>query len=237
MAEYTDVHRAFLQAVSNHGTIGEQQAYNILVNIYARYGSTESVPNEEDVAEVVAMINTRIARFDQKICYIHYEPTDMDYVVFVNLIDTPATRVMHNFYTEPELHYFRYLLRELVQNPDHQLPLIACLNFTTLSAGKGGKPIAKTRAESLLSDWEQYGYFLMLEDKCYLGPRTITEFETYLSTHFPDEIKHCSLCNITIYYGVRCAHCSHTLHKKCMQKYLRKFTNCPACKGLWTVKL
>lgn len=33
---YTDVHRAFLQAVSQHGTMSAKQAYKALLAIYAK---------------------------------------------------------------------------------------------------------------------------------------------------------------------------------------------------------
>uniref|UniRef100_A0A182IY62 Non-structural maintenance of chromosomes element 1 homolog n=1 Tax=Anopheles atroparvus TaxID=41427 RepID=A0A182IY62_ANOAO len=231
---YTDVHRAFLQACSNHGTINAQQAYDILVGIYARYAASESVPREDAVAEVVAAINTRIYPFDQKIAYIHYDPTDTDFYVFVSLLESPID-LQQKEYTLPELHYFRALLRELTLSDDHQLPSIACLNLTNETGSDGHKALSKGRAEQLLTEWEDLGYFLVLEDKCHFGPKAIVEFEKYLNTNYADVITRCCLCNVTIFYGVRCATCPQILHKDCLKKYLRRLTNCPACKKLWSV--
>ncbi|XP_053673227.1 non-structural maintenance of chromosomes element 1 homolog [Anopheles nili] len=233
---YNNVHRAFLQACSNHGTISKQQAHDILIGIYARYGEDDTVPDEDKVAEVVAKINERIYRFDQKISFTHYDPTDMDFYVFVNLQESPVD-LQQNFYSATEIHYFRVLLRELTLSDDHHLPSIACLNLTSETAGEGTKPLTKARAEQLLGEWEEMGYFLELEDKCYLGPKAIVEFEKFLNKHYADVITRCCLCKVTIFYGVRCASCPQILHKDCMKKYLRRLTNCPACKELWSVPL
>ncbi|XP_035788308.1 non-structural maintenance of chromosomes element 1 homolog [Anopheles albimanus] len=233
---YTDVHRMFLQACTNHGTLSKEQAYELLIGIHAQCGDSDTIPKEDEVAEVVAAINNRIYRFDQKIVYTHYDPTEGDFYVFVNLIDSPINR-HQNMYTAPELQYFRALLREITLTDDHQLPLIACLNLTNQSADEGTKPVAKARAEQLLAEWEQSGYFLILDNQCYFGPRTIVEFENYLNTNFADLVTRCCLCNVTIFYGLRCAKCPQILHRECMKKYLRRLTNCPACKELWTVKL
>ncbi|XP_058126073.1 non-structural maintenance of chromosomes element 1 homolog [Anopheles ziemanni] len=231
---YSNVHRAFLQACSNHGTLSSQQAYEILIGIYARYGETETVPKEDVVAEVVSEINSRIYPYDQKIAYMHYDPTDTDFYVFVSLMESPID-LQQNNYTVSELHYFRALLRELTLSEDHQLPSIACLNLTNESASEGNKALSKPRAEQLLSEWEGLGYFLVLQDKCYFGPKAIVEFDKYLNTNYADVITRCCLCNVTIFYGIRCASCPQILHKDCLKKYLRRLTNCPSCKKLWSV--
>uniref|UniRef100_A0A182QE16 Non-structural maintenance of chromosomes element 1 homolog n=1 Tax=Anopheles farauti TaxID=69004 RepID=A0A182QE16_9DIPT len=233
---YTDVHRAFLQACSNHGTLSKQQALDILIGIYTRFGDSSDVPSEDNLVDVVAKINERIYRFDQKISYMHYEPTEKDFFVFVNLQESPID-LQQNFYTAAELHYFRVLLRELTLSEDHTLGSMVCLNLTNETAGDGMKAVTKSRAEQLLSEWEQLGYFLMLEDKCYFGPKAIVEFEKYLNKNYADVITRCCLCNVTIFYGIRCATCPQILHKDCLKKYLRRLTNCPACKKLWSVAL
>ncbi|XP_040156126.1 non-structural maintenance of chromosomes element 1 homolog [Anopheles arabiensis] len=233
---YTNVHRAFLQACSNHGTLSTSQAFNMYVAICAQHDDSHSIPSEADLASVIEAINERIYRFDQKIALVHYDPTDMDFYVFVSLQESPID-LQQNVFTAPELHFFRVLLRELALSEDHTLALIACLNLTNDTASEGMKPLAKTRAEQLLQEWEQLGYFLTLNDKCYLGPKAVVEFEKYITRNYADVVTRCCLCNVTIFYGVKCASCPQILHKDCMKKYLRRLTNCPACKTLWSVPL
>uniref|UniRef100_A0A182PN97 Non-structural maintenance of chromosomes element 1 homolog n=1 Tax=Anopheles epiroticus TaxID=199890 RepID=A0A182PN97_9DIPT len=236
MPPYTNVHRAFLQACSNHGTMSKEQAFNMYIAICAQHDSNHLIPAEKDLDQVVEAINERIYRFDQKIVLTHYEPTDMDFYVFVSLQESPVDLQL-NAFTAPELHYFRVLLRELTLSEDHTLAVITCLNLTMDTVSEGAKPLAKMRAEQLLQEWEQLGYFLTLDDKCYLGPKAVVEFEKYINKNFADVVTRCCLCNVTIFYGVRCASCPQILHKDCLKKYLRRLTNCPACKNLWTVPM
>uniref|UniRef100_A0A182K710 Non-structural maintenance of chromosomes element 1 homolog n=1 Tax=Anopheles christyi TaxID=43041 RepID=A0A182K710_9DIPT len=233
---YTNVHRAFLQACSNHGTLNKNQAFSMYMAICAQHDESNNVPLEEDLAGVIEAINERIYRFDQKIALIHYDPTDMDFYVFVNLQESPID-LQQNVFTAPELHFFRVLLRELTLSEDHTLAMITCLNLTNDTAGEGMKPLPKTRAEQLLQEWEQLGYFLTLDDTCYLGPKSVVEFEKYLNRNYGDIVTRCCLCNVTIFYGIRCSSCPQILHKACMKKYLRRLTDCPACKQLWSVPL
>uniref|UniRef100_A0A182WK80 Non-structural maintenance of chromosomes element 1 homolog n=1 Tax=Anopheles minimus TaxID=112268 RepID=A0A182WK80_9DIPT len=233
---YTHVHRAFLQACSNHGTISKQNALEVLIGIYARYGDGDTVPNDDDVIDVVAKINERIHQFDQKIVYTHFEPLDKDFYVFVNLQESPID-LHQNVFTAQELHFFRVLLRELTLSEDHTLSMIMCLNFTNDTVGETVKPLPKTRAEQLLNEWEELGYFLVLDDKLHFGPKSVVEFDKYLTKNYADIITRCCLCNVTIFYGVRCASCPQILHKDCLKKYLRRLTNCPSCKVLWSVSI
>uniref|UniRef100_A0A182Y0U5 Non-structural maintenance of chromosomes element 1 homolog n=1 Tax=Anopheles stephensi TaxID=30069 RepID=A0A182Y0U5_ANOST len=233
---YTNVHRAFLQACSNHGTVSKQHALDMLTSICTRYGDSDTIPSEDDVVDVVAKINEKIYPFDQKIAYTHFEPLDCDFYVFVNLQESPID-LQQNVYTPLELHYFRVLLRELTLSEDHTLSMIACLNLTADTTGETVKPLPKTRAEQLLNEWEELGYFVVLEEKFHFGPKSVVEFEKYLSKNYVDVMTRCCLCNVTIFYGVRCASCPQILHKDCLKKYLRRLTTCPSCSKLWSVPL
>lgn len=233
---YTNVHRAFLQACSNHGTISKKLALDILMSIYARYGDGDTIPTEDDIVDVVAKINEQIYPFDQKIAYTHFDPLDSDFYVFVNLQESPID-LQQNVYTPQELHYFRVLLRELTLSEDHTLTMIACLNLTNDTTGETVKPLPKTRAEQLLNEWEELGYFIVLNEKFHFGPKSVVEFEKYLSKNYAESMTRCCLCNVTIFYGVRCATCPQILHKDCLKKYLRRLTTCPSCNQLWSVSL
>lgn len=270
---YTDVHRAFLQAVSQHGTMSAKQAYKALLAIYAKCKFSapsivnkspefsnkihfisdhdgEEIPTEDQVPEVVSLINGKLHRYDQKISFVHYDPADMDFYVFCNLIESPLDRLQNN-YTESELGLFRLILRELAGNEENKLKPIVCLNLTSQIQGK---PLSKVRAEELLEEWEKQGYFVQLDGMWYFGPKTIGEFDRYLLSNYPDEIQRCKLCKESVFYvwifmvrvakekliiryllqGVKCDKCPESFHKDCMKKYLRRLTTCPGCKGLWS---
>ncbi|XP_055606651.1 non-structural maintenance of chromosomes element 1 homolog [Uranotaenia lowii] len=228
---YTDVHRAFLQTVSHHGTMSAKQAYKALLAIFGKHHSDESIPTEDQVPDIVASINGRIHRYDQRIIFVHYEPVSTDFYVFCNQTEAPLDR-LQNCYSEPELSLFRLMLREMALAEEHRLRPIVCLNLTGQLAGKS---ISKVRAEELLDEWEKMGYFIQLDDHWCFGPRVVAEFERYLSTNFPEQMHRCTLCNESVFYGIQCEKCPQAFHRECMKKYLRRLTVCPGCKEMWTV--
>lgn len=57
------------------------------------------------------------------------------------------------------------------------------------------KKITKQRAQNLIEDWCQSGYFIDINDKIHLGPRTIGEFGSQFRAKFPDYINSCFLCS------------------------------------------
>uniref|UniRef100_A0A023EMY4 Non-structural maintenance of chromosomes element 1 homolog n=1 Tax=Aedes albopictus TaxID=7160 RepID=A0A023EMY4_AEDAL len=227
---YTDVHRAFAQAIAHHGTMSAKQAYKALLAIYAKYHDGEEIPSEDDIPEVVASINGKLYRYDQKICFVHYEPADTDFYVFCNLVESQIDRIQ-NYYSESETTLFRLVLREMATSEEHKLKPIMCLNLT---GEIQGKQLSKVRAEQLLDQWEKMGYFVQLGGMWHFGPKVIGEFDRYLTTNYPEQMRMCKLCKESVFYGVRCDKCPESFHRDCMKKYLRRLTNCPGCKNLWS---
>ncbi|XP_055626179.1 non-structural maintenance of chromosomes element 1 homolog isoform X2 [Toxorhynchites rutilus septentrionalis] len=195
-ASYTDVHRAFLQAVSQHGTVSAKQAYKILLSEYGKYHNDETVPTEDDVPDAVALINSKLHRFDKKIVFVHYEPTNADFYCFCPQAETAVDR-LQNYYSKPELSLFRLMLKELACSEGHKVRPIVCLNLT---AEITGKTITKVRAEELLDEWEKLGYFVQMDEMWYFGPKTVAEFDRYLSAHFAEHMHKCLLCNEMDFY-------------------------------------
>ncbi|XP_065089192.1 non-structural maintenance of chromosomes element 1 homolog [Ochlerotatus camptorhynchus] len=230
---YTDVHRAFLQAISQHGTMSAKQAYKAFLAICAKYHGSEEIPTEDQIPEVVATINGKLYRYDQKICFVHFDPADTDFYVFCNQTESQLDR-LQNTYTESELALFRLILRELACNEENKLKPIVCLNLTSEIKSK---PLSKVRAEELLEEWEKLGYFVQLAEMWYFGPKTIGEFDRYLLANYPDEMQRCKLCKESVFYGVKCDKCPDSFHKDCMKKYLKRLTACPGCKGLWSTRV
>lgn len=145
---------------------------------------------------MVATINGKLYRYDQKICFIHYDPTDTDFYVFCNQTESQLDR-LQNTYTESELALFRLILRELASNEENKLKPIMCLNLTSEIQGK---PLSKVRAEELMEEWEKLGYFGQLDGMWYFGPKAIGEFDRYLLANYPDVMQRCKLCKESVFY-------------------------------------
>lgn len=157
---------------------------------------SEEIPTEDEIPDIVASINGKIFRYDQKICFVHYEPADTDFYVFCNQVESQIDR-LQNYYTESETALFRLILRELAGTEEHKLKPILCLNLT---AEIQGKPLSKVRAEQLLDQWEKLGYFVLLDGMWHFGPKTIGEFDRYLAANYPDQMQRCKLCKESVFY-------------------------------------
>ncbi|XP_058464599.1 non-structural maintenance of chromosomes element 1 homolog isoform X2 [Malaya genurostris] len=210
--------------------MSSKQAYKALLGAYARYHDDETVPMEDQVADVVASINNKLHRYNQRVKFVHFELINTDFYVFCNQTESAIDR-LQNCYTESELSLFRLMLRELACTEDNKIRPIACLNLTTEISGKA---ISMMRAEELLEEWEKAGYFVQLDGMWYFGPRTTVEFERYLSQNFEEQMQKCKLCNETVFYGIKCATCPLYFHRDCMRKYLKRLTKCPGCKEMWS---
>lgn len=149
---------------------------------------------------MVASINGKIHRYDQKICFVHFEPNATDFYVFCNQVDSPIDR-LQNYYTESETALFRLILREMATSEGHKLKPIVCLNLT--SEIHQGKQLNKMRAEELLEQWERFGYFVLLDGMWHFGPKTAGEFDRYLTANYSDHIQHCKLCKESVFYVSR----------------------------------
>lgn len=235
---YSNVHRGFLQACVLHSTITVDEALKVLIHLTTKYAPDEPTPEEEQLLEVVAEINNRISRYDQRLIRLEYDPTQTVYYIFANLSDTPLDRVQKT-YTEAELGFFRLILHELAGTEGHSMGQIDCLNLTSkVVAGGGGRStLSKRRAEELIKEWLSIGYLAQTKKDLGFGPRTMVEFDRYLLNNFPDHIAKCRLCKEVLFYGVKCNECPEMLHKSCMKKYLQRLKKCPACNKIWKASL
>lgn len=109
---------------------------------------------------------------------------------------TIISREQTNF-TEPELSFFRDLLRALATAPAFQLDAIAAINVTNQQR-IGAKSIAKSRAEELLDLWTNQGYLTNVDEVLNFGPRCIVEFGNYLQKNFPQHAIACMLCKVLV---------------------------------------
>lgn len=100
-----------------------------------------------------------------------------------------------NLYTEMEIQYFPLLLREIITSDSTCIAPIVALNLISILQ----RPLTKLRAGELLKLWTNMGYFKEMNELIYLGPRSLVEFNGYLTVNYPDFIKTCSICLKTVY--------------------------------------
>lgn len=103
---------------------------------------------------------------------------------------------MQTTYTEAEVDFFKLILESITLAEDHMISNLAFLNLT---ANVKGKSLTQSRAEVLLQKWCNDGYLAELASYILFGPRALAEFSNYLSTHFPDHLTTCTLCNTTVF--------------------------------------
>ncbi|XP_058464600.1 non-structural maintenance of chromosomes element 1 homolog [Malaya genurostris] len=233
-ANFSDVHRAFLQSCVLHSVLTTDRALKILILLQARLQPDDPVPTESRLQELLVDINSRLDRYQQKIAQFDYGPKPKRYLVFANLSDTPLDR-FQTAYQEAELSLFRVILHALAKDDEHRLDQIQCLNLT--SKIEAGRYVSKSRAETLISEWQTQGYLTILDEDIGFGPRSMVEFDRYLMNHFPDHLSSCRLCKQALFYGVKCDQCSEGLHKACLKTYLSRVKKCPCCNKNWTATL
>lgn len=103
---------------------------------------------------------------------------------------------MQGTYSEIECLYFKRLLDELIVSTGYYLPSHCIFNLcTSVTTATNSKKITKQRAQVLIDEWCENGYFVEINDRFYFGPRTIGEFGNQFRTTHPDFIHVCFLCN------------------------------------------
>lgn len=100
-------------------------------------------------------------------------------------------------YSEPELNFFRELLKALAMAPFYRMDAISAINLTNRLTGP--KTIAKNRAEQLIESWTELGYLTIVEEILNFGPRCVVEFGSYLQKHFADYVIECMLCKVIVF--------------------------------------
>ncbi|XP_055605392.1 non-structural maintenance of chromosomes element 1 homolog [Uranotaenia lowii] len=235
VSAYSNIHCAFLQSCVHHGIIELEDALKFLTRLYKTEKPNDDVVNPTQISLriLVAEINLRISKYDQKLVLFDCEPSLKTFIIFVNISNTGFNR-FQTAYSNGELNLFRLILQALAKSQAHQISQIECLNLTAqIPRVRRAKRVTKSRAEELMHDWCLQGYLVLGGDVVRFGPRTIVEFKPYLINHFPGHIKVCRLCKDAVFYGTSCAECKEQMHKKCLTTYIKRMKKCPACKKQW----
>lgn len=147
--------------------------------------SPETPVNLDDA---IALINSRISQFDQKITKYTYDLTSEEFYIFHVTAETSMSKMQHSF-TEAEVEYFKALFSKITENEHVRISPIEAMNLAN-------KAITKLRASKLLEQWVQEGYFQTVVDdeRIYLGPKILVEFRELLQSLELRHVKSCSLC-------------------------------------------
>lgn len=178
--------------------------------------------------EAIHTINAAISRFDQKIVEIGYAlpGAEATYLVFISTSESAINKLQTNW-NVAEVELFRLIMREIVTSEEFCRTIIYCMNLTS---EVHVRPITKAKAEAVIRKWIQLGYFYELDEDIYFGPRMIAEFGTNLRTLYKDFVAVCNICKAIVFWGPRCGNCEEMVHKECIEKYLSRIKECPACK-------
>ncbi|GAB0089688.1 Non-structural maintenance of chromosomes element 1 homolog [Sergentomyia squamirostris] len=230
MSDWTSLHRAIIQLMIGRGSLQVSEFTEIFQGLKTLYSDQEGVPSATEEI-VVEKINENLEKFSLSIVRTKYEYTDEEFYVFVARIQSPEAK-FQNLYTEAEIQFFPLLLKEIITSDDLCISPIQALNLIP----KLQKPVTKTRAGEILKAWITAGYFQNIDEMLHLGPRTLVEFNGYLTVQYSDYVKTCVICKNTVYKVLSCksSSCSASAHGHCLDRYHENFPNiCPECKEEW----
>ena len=151
------------------------------------------LPEDSNFKTFIKDINEELNRYDHDIAFIKYPISKEEFLVF-RTMNSKVIRFLNNL-SEQDRNYFRLLLTTIASSDEYGIPDIRAINLSTMLPDK---PLAKNRAEDLLQNWKQVGYFYQSDNTLFFGPRMMVEFESLLLTSFPDDVKECSLCKTIV---------------------------------------
>lgn len=94
------------------------------------------------------------------------------------------------------------LMEKIVTSNDHSISLMTAIHLSSGTSSQmsqsqsTSKKVTKQRAEELLEDWMNAGYFMAMDngEVMTLGPRAMGEFRDTLRAKFGEFIQNCHLC-------------------------------------------
>ncbi|XP_031625660.1 non-structural maintenance of chromosomes element 1 homolog [Contarinia nasturtii] len=240
---FTVGHQAFLQACARFSVMTPNQYLDIMKAVKTKYFNDENAANDEDAAvrKMVDEINAKLIEreIDQRLNFVHYEWDDVcvEFLIFCN---TFATIGPSPIASEVECNFMKSIMEKILMSDTHSITIMSAIQLCSTSSQATqsqatSKKITKQRAEELLDEWENIGYFMATGDIITLGPRAIGEFRDTYRTKFGDFIQCCFLCNGLVLQPKFCPNdqCDAVLDKKCFNNYVAKKKKCPACKTDW----
>ncbi|XP_037711065.1 non-structural maintenance of chromosomes element 1 homolog [Drosophila subpulchrella] len=227
------VKRGFLRACKNHSYLSYELIDKILGPLCARH----KVPipsSKEAIKAIVSEINDTISDLGQSLVFIKYPIKGEEYLVYAKTDATPDN-VANTGLSADDCQYFSKLLDKIASEEDCHIPWNAAYNDLGLQGTS--KPLKKSRMQELLHTWTQMGYFMELDERIYLGPRSLVELSFYLASNHGEHIKNCMLCKCLVLWDIRCGSCNIQFHRECINTYLQRRDICPSCGNLWTTPL
>ncbi|XP_052837612.1 LOW QUALITY PROTEIN: non-structural maintenance of chromosomes element 1 homolog [Drosophila gunungcola] len=227
------VKRGFVRACKNHSYLSYELIDNILGPLCAQH-QVSKPSSKEAVKAFVGEINDSISDLGQSLVFIKYPIKTEEYLVYAKTDATPDS-VASTGLTAEECQYFSKLLDKIAAEEDCHIPWNAAYSEVLLQGSS--KPVKKSRMQELLQKWTQMGYFMELDERIYLGPRSLVELNFYLTSHHTEHIKNCMLCKCLVLWDIRCGSCHIQFHRECIHTYLQRRDICPSCGNLWTTPL
>ncbi|XP_055689622.1 non-structural maintenance of chromosomes element 1 homolog [Lutzomyia longipalpis] len=228
--DFLPFHKAIVMVMMGRGIMEKDDFIDNFDELKDHYIEHPAVVDAE-VEPTLEKINEKLANYDFAISLTKYEYSGEEFYVFVSTTQSPENR-FQNVYTHEEIQFFPALIKEIITTEEANISPIDVLNLSS----KLETPITKGRAEELLEEWTDVGYFHRIDDMIFLGPRMLVEFNGYLAVHFADYIQMCFICKNTVYKALSCSasSCSVVTHSSCINRYHENFPNmCPSCKGKW----
>ncbi|XP_016987513.1 non-structural maintenance of chromosomes element 1 homolog [Drosophila rhopaloa] len=227
------VKRGFVRACKNHSYLSYELIDNILSPLCANH-KVSKPSSKESVKVFVSEINDSLNDLGQSLVFIKYPIKGEEYLVYVKTDATPDS-VSNTGLTPEECQYFSKLLDRIAAEEDCNIPWNAA--YSELLLQGTSKTVKKSRMQELLQKWTQMGYFMELDERIFLGPRSLVELSFYLGSHHEEHIKNCMLCKCLVLWDTRCGSCNIQFHRECIHTYLQRRDICPSCGNLWTTPL
>lgn len=170
-----------------------------LIKTFSFTDSIADPDNIKDLKSIVSEIDSQIRKFDQTLQFVKHPLNGQEYLVFALLLTNQACKFQPS-YTDTERKYFYKLLETLASSEDYGIEWHKIYAIVNQLPANAQHPLSKERIQELESIWVSQGYFLVLEDKIYFGPRTMLEYGKYLKNNFSEVISDCVLCNNIVYW-------------------------------------
>lgn len=186
------------------------------------------------INEFIDEVNPRIEPLNLKISQICCEATNVKYYVLHAIVENEAAKAAAmKITTKVEREFLRVVIKGIVTSAEGHISEIACLNFSNnLNECK----VTKKDASILLASLASKKWLEMVRGQVYLGPRTMTELQKFLSEQYEDYFERCKLCKDLTLIGEKCpAGCGVKIHSSCLETFYANGASqkCVGCKQPW----
>lgn len=150
--------------------------------------------NADKLEAFICEINKKIVAQKLKISVVHCEVTGDIKIALLNLANDAISKAQIGFAQE-EIHYFQFLLEELITTDNHKIRKMICFNLKNMDT----YTLQKDKIEVLLDKLINTGYLAEKDAFVYLGARCIAEFAPYFHNNCKEYFTLCYLCSESLF--------------------------------------